>query len=223
MCVCVLSVVVICTTSSVCSRRTLGGVNSGGAVTNVPPAKEEGVGFQLSQNKAAAHPWHRCVLKWLQRTKIGWLNTCSAQENINNMPFISKQSPHTAPSFSFSPCQNRVSSGHHDAGAEADRKNVGLYPQIPFAKMKHAAGVFCPPYTNIVVNYSFFMFILTTFFLPLLMLPRCLLRWRWTFSRNSPGISCALFTEDRPGYGHTHSGTLPKCHLLFVFWTQTFH
>lgn len=64
--VCVLSAVATCTTSSACSRRTVGGplrqsCNSGGAATSVPPAKEEGAGLLSNQKEAAARPWHRCV------------------------------------------------------------------------------------------------------------------------------------------------------------------
>lgn len=55
----------ICTTSSVCSRRTLAAVllqmfTSSGAATNVPPTKEGGE-HQLKR-EAAACPWHRLVL-----------------------------------------------------------------------------------------------------------------------------------------------------------------
>lgn len=60
----VLAAVDICTTSSVCSRRTLAGVlrqmfSSSGAATNVPPAKEA-EGRRLIR-EAAACPWHRFV------------------------------------------------------------------------------------------------------------------------------------------------------------------
>ncbi|KAI3362574.1 hypothetical protein L3Q82_001610 [Scortum barcoo] len=59
-----LSAVATSTTSSACSKRTVGGAllqnfNSSGAVTSVPAAMVEGVGLPLKQKEAAELPWHR--------------------------------------------------------------------------------------------------------------------------------------------------------------------
>lgn len=67
LCVFLSPAVDICTTSSVCSRRTLSVdllqiISRGGTATNVPPAKEEGLGLVLNPKEAAAQPWQKFVL-----------------------------------------------------------------------------------------------------------------------------------------------------------------
>lgn len=82
VCLCILAAAVTCTTSSVCSRRTVCGaslqiLNSGGAATSVHPAKEERVGLLLNPREAVTRPWHRWEQKFREQ------NSTSAQGNIS--------------------------------------------------------------------------------------------------------------------------------------------